>query len=204
MTKISEVLNTPFELPEWLRIVNLAAGQSRLPPNIDLARQYDEIKHEVEPAVLEVLRSGKYILGPNVKAFEDEYAAYCGTRYCVGVSSGTEALHLALAAMEIGPGDEVITACNTYIATALAVTYTGAAPVFADVEPGSLNVSAATVASKITPRTKAILPVHLYGHPVDMDPLLDLAQQRSEEHTSELQSPTNLVCRLLLEKKKKK
>ncbi len=176
MTKISDVLKAPLELPAWLQTANANASRSTLPPNIDLIRQYEEIKDEVEPAVLDVLRSGKYILGPQVKAFEAEYAAYCQTKYCVGISSGTEALHLALAALGIGPGDEVITACNTYIATALAITYTGATPVFADVEPETFNVSAATVAPKITPRTKAILPVHLYGHPVDMDPLLSLAR----------------------------
>lgn len=177
MTKISEVLNRPLELPEWLEIVN--AAHSALPPNVDLIRQYEEIKAEVEPAVLEVLRSGKYILGPNVQAFEEEFAAYCQTKYCVGISSGTEALHLALAALEIGPGDEVITACNTYIATALAITYTGATPVFADVEPDIFNISAATVAPKITTRTRAILPVHLYGQPVNMAPLLDLAKRHN-------------------------
>ncbi len=177
MAKISEVLNLPLDLPEWLKIANSAT--SDLPPNIDLIRQYEEIKDEVEPAVLGVLRSGKYILGPNVQAFEAEYAAYCQTQYCVGLSSGTEALHLALAALEIGPGDEVITACNTYIATALAITYTGATPIFADVAPDTLNLSAATVAPKITPRTKAVIPVHLYGHPVDMDPLLELARRHN-------------------------
>jgi len=179
MTKLSNVLNSPLELPEWLKIANTAVSRSALPPNIDLIRQYEEIKDEAEPAVLEVLRSGKYILGPNVKAFEEEYAAYCQTKYCVGISSGTEALHLALAALGIGPGDEVITAGNTYIATALAVTYTGATPVFADVEADTFNISAVTVAPKITPRTKALIPVHLYGHPVDMDPLLELARKQS-------------------------
>ena len=177
MTKLTNVLTAPLELPEWLKIANSA--HSALPANIDLIRQYEEIKDEVEPAVLEVLRSGKYVLGPNVQAFEEEFAAYCRTQYCAGISSGTEALHLALAALEIGPGDEVITAANTYIATALAITYTGATPVFADVETETFNINAATVAKKITPRTKAIIPVHLYGHPADMGPLLELARQHN-------------------------
>ncbi|HEC23311.1 MAG TPA: DegT/DnrJ/EryC1/StrS family aminotransferase [Chloroflexi bacterium] len=129
--------------------------------------------------MLEVLPTGKYTLGPHLKAFEDEFAAYCECKYAVGVASGTAALHLALEACEIGSGDEVITVANTYVATALAVTYTGATPVFVDVDPRTYNMTAELVAEKITPRTKAVIPVHLYGQPVDMDPLLELAREHN-------------------------
>jgi dTDP-4-amino-4,6-dideoxygalactose transaminase len=144
-------------------------------PVEDIVRQYPHIRDEVEAAIAEVLPTGRYVLGPNVLAFEEEYAAYCQTRYSVGISNGTEALHLALAACDVGPGDEVITVPNTYIATVFAISYVGATPVFVDVDPVTFNIDVCQVENHITPRTRALLPVHLYGQMVDMDPLLEIA-----------------------------
>jgi dTDP-4-amino-4,6-dideoxygalactose transaminase len=146
-------------------------------PAEDLTRQYAQIADEIHHALDAVLPRGKYTLGPDLAAFEQEFAAYCDCRFALGIANGTEALHLALAALSIGPGDEVITACNTYAATAFAISYVGARPVFADVEPDTFNLDAACVAEKISPRTRAIVPVHMYGQPVVMEPLLDLARQ---------------------------
>lgn len=146
-------------------------------PAENLTRQYLRIKEEVEAAVAEVLPSGRYVLGPNVRAFEEEFAAYCQTKYAVGISTGTEALHLALLACGIGPGDEVITVPNTYIATVFAISYVGATPVFVDVDPVTFNIDVSQIEAHITPRTKAILPVHMYGQIVDMDPLLEIARR---------------------------
>ncbi len=148
-------------------------------PVEDVVRQYPRIQAEVEAALAEVLPAGRYVLGPNVSAFEEEYAAYCDSRYAVGISNGTEALHLALAACGVGPGDEVITVPNTYIATVFAISYVGATPVFVDVDPLTFNIDVGLVEARITPRTKALLPVHLYGHPVDMDPVLDIAERHN-------------------------
>jgi dTDP-4-amino-4,6-dideoxygalactose transaminase len=171
MTKID--LSRPIEFPDWLQI-------ARRPTEVGeghLERQFEEIGEEVRAAIEAVLPTGRYTLGPHLAKFEQEFAAYCDCRYCIGISSGTAALHLALEALEAGPGDEVITVSNTYVATAFAVSYTGATPVFVDVEPKTYNMTAELVAEKITPRTRGIIPVHLYGHPVDMDPLMQLAEQ---------------------------
>lgn len=146
-------------------------------PSEDLTRQYQQIRWEIAAAIDTVLPGGKYTLGPVLEAFEREFAAYCGAKHCIGISNGTEALHLTLAALGIGPGDEVITQANTYVATAFAVSYTGAIPVFVDIEPGHLNLDPACLEAKITARTKAIIPVHMYGHPVDMDPVKAIAGQ---------------------------
>lgn len=148
-------------------------------PAEDLTRQYQQIRSEITVAMDSVLPSGKYTLGPTLEAFEKSFAAYCGVRHCIGISNGTEALHLALAAMDVGPGDEVITQANTYVATAFAINYVGAKPVFVDVEPVHANMDVGKVETRITERTKAIIPVHMYGHPVDMDPLLELARKYS-------------------------
>jgi dTDP-4-amino-4,6-dideoxygalactose transaminase len=145
-------------------------------PAEDLTRQYAAIADEVRAALDAVLPRGKYTLGPDLAAFEQEFAAYCDCRYALGIANGTEALHLALAALGIGPGDEVITVCNTYAATAFAISYVGARPVFVDVDEKTFNLNVGEVAHKITPRTRAILPVHLYGQPVEMEPLLELAR----------------------------
>jgi dTDP-4-amino-4,6-dideoxygalactose transaminase len=146
-------------------------------PAENITRQYQRIKDEVGAAIAEVLPTGRYTLGPQVAAFEQEFAAYCQSKHCVGIANGTEALHLALLACGVGPGDEVITVPNTYIATVFAISYTGATPVFVDVDPVTFNIDVSKIEAKITPRTKALLPVHLYGQIVDMDPLLDIARR---------------------------
>lgn len=146
-------------------------------PAEDLTRQYGPIASEIHKAIDRVLPSGKYTLGPVLEGFERDFARYCGVEHAIGISSGTAALQLALAAMGVGPGDEVITQANTYVATAFAISYLGATPVFVDVDPVHANLDVAALEARITPRTKAILPVHLYGHPVDMDPLLQVARK---------------------------
>jgi dTDP-4-amino-4,6-dideoxygalactose transaminase len=146
-------------------------------PAEDLTRQYGPIADEIHTAIDRVLPSGKYTLGPVLEEFERDYARYCGVEHAIGISSGTAALQLALAAMGVGPGDEVITQANTYVATAFAISYLGARPVFVDVDPVYANLDVSALEGHITPRTKVIIPVHLYGHPVDMDPLMQLARK---------------------------
>jgi dTDP-4-amino-4,6-dideoxygalactose transaminase len=146
-------------------------------PLVDLRAQYAEIKDEIVTAIEDVLSGMQLFLGPQTRSFEEEFAALCGTRYGVGVASGTEALTLALRACQIGPGDEVITVANTFIATVEAIALVGARPVFVDIEPETYGMNWRLLEGAITERTKAILPVHLYGHPVEMRPLLDLARQ---------------------------
>jgi dTDP-4-amino-4,6-dideoxygalactose transaminase len=145
-------------------------------PAEDLTRQYDEITGEIGAALARVLPSGKYTLGPELAAFEQEFARYCGTTSAIGVSSGTDALHLALAACGIGAGDEVITVPNTYIATVFAITYVGATPVFVDVQPDTYNLDPELLETAITDRTRAVIPVHLYGQPCDMDAIQSIAR----------------------------
>jgi len=144
-------------------------------PILDLQAQYRTIRPEIEAAIQEVLEGGNFILGPNVKALEKELAAYCGCSYGVGVASGTDALRLAIDALEINRGDEVITTPFTFIATANTVSRAGAVPVFCDVEPRTFNLEPQLVERAITPRTKAILPVHLFGQAADMGPLMEMA-----------------------------
>jgi len=144
-------------------------------PFLDLGAAYREIQAEIESAVLASLRSGWYIGGQDVEAFEEEFSAYTGTRHCVGVANGLDALHLALLALGIGAGDEVIVPSNTYIATWLAVSQCGAVPVPVEPVASTYNLDPSRVEAAITPRTKAILPVHLYGQPADLDPILALA-----------------------------
>lgn len=146
-------------------------------PFLDLQGAYLELQDEINRAVSEVLRSGNYILGPKVEAFESEFAAYCGSNSCVAVANGLDALQLALTAMNVGPGDEVIVPSNTYIATWLAVSHCGATPVPVEPIPSTHNMDAAKVEDAITSRTKVILPVHLYGQPADLDPLLEIARR---------------------------
>ncbi|GFE58113.1 DegT/DnrJ/EryC1/StrS family aminotransferase [Geobacter sp. AOG1] len=148
-------------------------------PMVDLKIQYEQIKEEIDNGLLEALGKTQFILGPNVTAFEQETAAYLGVPHAVGVASGTDALHLALAAAGIGPGDEVITSPFTFIATAEAICYVGATPVFVDVEPGSFNIDPALVAKAITPRTKALLPVHLFGQPANIGALQELCDKHN-------------------------
>jgi dTDP-4-amino-4,6-dideoxygalactose transaminase len=145
-------------------------------PVLDLQAQYKAIKNEIDAAVAEVLASGRFVLGPVVREFEERVAAYCGCEYAVGVASGTDALGLSVAALEVGPGDEVITTPFTFIATANTISRSGATPVFVDIDPQTYNIDPTAVKAALTERTKAIVPVHLYGQPADMDPILDLAQ----------------------------
>jgi dTDP-4-amino-4,6-dideoxygalactose transaminase len=146
-------------------------------PFVDLKAQYRSIKSEVDTAITRVLESGEFALGSEVAAFEEEFAAYCQAKHAVAVNSGTSALHLALLAAGVGPGDEVITVPFTFVATAAAILYTGARPVFVDIEPHSFTMDVNQIEPAITPHTKAILPVHLYGQPADMDPILEIAGQ---------------------------
>jgi dTDP-4-amino-4,6-dideoxygalactose transaminase len=146
-------------------------------PLVDLKRQYSNIKNEIDEAVHTVLDSGSFILGPNVAALEEEVASYCGTRFAVGVASGTDALELSLRALNIGQGDEVITSPFTFIATTEAICRVGARPVFADIKPGCFTIDPKEVEDKITDRTRAVIPVHLYGQACDMDAILELADR---------------------------
>jgi dTDP-4-amino-4,6-dideoxygalactose transaminase len=146
-------------------------------PFLDLSAQYQSIKSEVNAAVSGVLESGRYILGPEVEAFECEFAAYQQAAEGVALNSGTSALHLALLAAGVGPGDEVITVSMTFFATVAAIRYTGATPVFADIDPLTCTIDVSQIASLISPRTKALLPVHLYGQAADMNPILDIARR---------------------------
>ncbi len=145
-------------------------------PLVDLKAQYVSIKPEIDEAIGRVLTNASFVLGTEVSEFEDAFADYCDAAYAVGVASGTAALHLALSASGVGPGDEVITTPLTFIATAEAISYVGARPVFADVDPVTLNLEPSRVEAAITARTKAVMPVHLYGQPADMDPLLELGR----------------------------
>ena len=146
-------------------------------PLCDLRAQYESLKHEIDVAMQTVAASGQFILGANVKAFEEEMAAYLGCKHAIGVGSGTDALHLAVRALDIGPGDEVITTPFTFIATSEAICLVGATPVFVDIDPRTFNIDPNLIESAITPRTKAILPVHLYGQPCDMDAIMDIAER---------------------------
>jgi dTDP-4-amino-4,6-dideoxygalactose transaminase len=145
-------------------------------PLLDLVAQYNTIKPEIDNAIQEVLQSGKFILGPQEKAFETEVASYLGVKHAIGLASGTDALIIALRAGEIGKGDEVIVPAFSFFATAGAVLTVGATPVFVDVDPATYLINIEQVKSAITPKTKAIIPVHLYGQPVDMDELMALAK----------------------------
>lgn len=145
-------------------------------PLVDLHAQYRTIKHEIAAAFEDVLENMQLFLGPQVQEFEKEFAAYCGCRYGVGLSSGTDALVLALRACDIGPGDEVITVANTFIATVEAIALVGATPVFIDVDPDTYTMDWRQLDHVLTSRTRAIIPVHLYGYPVEMQPVLDFAR----------------------------
>ncbi|MDV4155760.1 DegT/DnrJ/EryC1/StrS family aminotransferase [Rhizobium leguminosarum] len=146
-------------------------------PFLDIKAQYQSIKGEIDAAVLGVLASGQYVLGDEVAYFEQEFADYCNVKHAIAVNTGTSALHLALLAAGVGPGDEVITVPFTFVATVSASCYTGARPVFVDVEPVTLTMDPAEVEAKITPRTKAIVPVHLYGQMADMDAIEAIAER---------------------------
>src|SRR4030043_475739 len=146
-------------------------------PFLDLQTPYLELRDELDEAYRRVMKSGWYILGCEVDAFEKEFAIYCNAKHCVGVGNGLEALHLILRAFSIGPGDEVIVPANTYIATWLAVSYAGATPIPVEPDEKTYNIDPELLEATITSRTKAILPVHLYGQPANMDPINEIAQR---------------------------
>ena len=146
-------------------------------PFIDLRAEYAEISEEIAQAIQRVLKSGWFILGEEVKKFEEEFSKYIGTKYGVGVNSGSDALFLALKARGIGKGDEVITVSHTFISTVDAIVRNGAKPVFVDIDPDTYCMAATKIEKKITTRTRAILPVHLYGHPADMAPIMEIAEK---------------------------
>ena len=144
---------------------------------VDLKKQYDTIKTEIDTVIADVLSRTAFIGGSYVKNFEDAFALFCGARHCIGVGNGTDALFVALRCLGIGPGDEVIVPANSFIATAEAVTQAGGRVVFADIDPTTYNIDVARLEGKISEKTKAIIPVHLYGQPADMDPILTLARK---------------------------
>lgn len=148
-------------------------------PFLDLKAPYLELKDEIDAAYERVMRSGWFILGDEIKAFEEEFAAYCGVKHCIGVANGLDALHLILRALDISAGDEVIVPSNTYIATWLAVSYAGATPIPVEPDVRTYNLDPSRLEVAITPRTKAIVPVHLYGQPADMDPISEVAQRHN-------------------------
>jgi len=147
-------------------------------PFVDLQTQYEALEDEVMAAVQPLLSSARYIGGPPVEEFEKQFADYCGVEFAAGVANGTDALQIALRALGIGPGDEVITAANTFIATAAAVELVGARTVLVDIDRATFTLNPALLERAITPRTKAIIPVHLYGQPADMNPILEIARRR--------------------------
>jgi len=148
-------------------------------PFVDLKAQYDSIQPEIDAAIAAVIKQTAFIGGPFVKEFEEAFARYCGTEHCVGVANGTDALYIALRTLGIGPGDEVITAANTFVATSEAIKMAGAQVVFCDCDPKTYNIDVAKLEATITPRTKAIIPVHLYGQPADMDPIIAVAKKHN-------------------------
>jgi dTDP-4-amino-4,6-dideoxygalactose transaminase len=145
-------------------------------PFLDLSAHHAPLRSEIDAAIGEVIDSGAFAGGPFVAAFEEHFAAFCGCKYCIGVGSGTDALWLTLLACGVGPGDEVITVPNTFMATAEAITYCGAKPVFVDVDALTYTMDPTLIEGAITSRTKAIIPVHLFGQPADMDPILEIAR----------------------------
>src|SRR5678815_3526260 len=155
-------------------------------PFVDLKAQYDSIKQEVDAAIAAVITQTAFIGGPFVKEFEEAFARYASTAHCVGVANGTDALFIALKTLGVGPGDEVITAANTFVATSEAIKMAGAQVMFCDCDPQTYNIDVAKLEATITPKTKAIIPVHLYGQPADMDPIIALAKKHlSLIHISE-------------------
>lgn len=147
-------------------------------PLLDLKSEYAELREEILSALDRVCRNAAFVLGEEVEAFEREFAAYCGTKHCVALSNGTAALHLGLLALGVQPGDEVITSPNTFLATAEAITYCGARPVFVDINPATANLDPKLLERAITPRTRAIIPIHLYGRVADMDAIQSIAADR--------------------------
>ncbi len=156
-----------------------SADTNPLVPFVDLKAQYQTIKSEIEAAISRVVESGRYILGPEVENFEKDFAEYVGARFCVGVNSGTAALQLALMATGVGATDEVIVPANTFFATAETVSTAGARPVFVDADAVAYTIDVSKIENAITPRTRAIIPVHLYGQPADLDPIFEIARRHN-------------------------
>lgn len=148
-------------------------------PFVDLRAQHDSIRKELFDTITQIIDTSSFIMGSAIKEFEPKFAEFCGCKHAIGVSSGTSALHLALWALEIGPGDEVITIPHTFIATCEAISMRGAKPVFVDIDPATYTMDVSKLEAAITPKTKAVIPVHLYGHPTDMDPLLEIARKHN-------------------------
>ena len=148
-------------------------------PYLDLKAQYASLREEILAALDRVCQNASFILGEEVREFEKEFASYCGTRHCVAMNSGTSALHVALLGVGVQAGEEVITTPNTFIATAEAISYTGAKPVFVDIDPATANLDPGKIERAITPRTRAIVPVHLYGRPANLHPILEIAKLRN-------------------------
>jgi dTDP-4-amino-4,6-dideoxygalactose transaminase len=148
-------------------------------PYLDLAAQLRPIRKEVDAAIARTLDNNTFCLGPDVAQFERDFAKFCGAEHCLAMNSGTSALHIALLLLGVGAGDEVITTPYTFVATSWAISYVGAKPVYVDIDAATMNLDPALVERAITPRTKAILPVHLYGQPCELDPLLEIARKHN-------------------------
>ena len=148
-------------------------------PYLDLKAQYQSIKPEIDAAIARVLETSQFVLGSEVAEFEQEFGTYCGAADCIALNSGTSALHLALLAAGVGPGNDVITVPFTFVASVAAILYVGARPILVDIDPRSFTIDPAAIEAAITPRTKAILPVHLYGQPADMDAILEVAKRNN-------------------------
>jgi dTDP-4-amino-4,6-dideoxygalactose transaminase len=146
-------------------------------PFVDLKKQYASIKDEIDASINQVLSETAFVGGPFLEKFELQFAEFCGARNCIGVGNGTDAIFIALIALGISPGDEVITAANSFIATSEAITMAGGRVVFADIDPGTYNLDVEDLERKITPKTRVIIPVHLYGQPADMDPIVEIAKK---------------------------
>lgn len=148
-------------------------------PYLDLPAQMRTLRRDIDAAIARTLDQCSFCLGPDVVQFEKDFARYCGAEHCVAFNSGTSALHVAMLLLHVGPGDEVITTPFTFVATSWAISYVGAKPVYVDIDDATFNLNPALVEGAITPRTKAILPVHLYGHPADLDPLLEVSRRHN-------------------------
>ena len=148
-------------------------------PFVDLKPQYLAIQDEIDAAIRSVVESARFVGGPELEAFEQEFAAYCEADFAIGVGNGTDALELALQALGVGQGDEVITQANSFMATASAIVRVGAKPVFVDIDPDTYTIDPQQIEAAITPQSKAIIPVHLYGQPADMNPINEIAKRRN-------------------------
>ena len=168
-----------FQRSNSLRWRAMTTEKSAAVPYLDLVAQMRPLRKEIDAAIARTLDNCSFCLGPDVAQFEKDFAKFCAAEHCVAFNSGTSALHVGLLLLNIGPGDEVITTPSTFVATSWAISYTGAKPVYVDIEDSTFNLDPAKVESAITPRTKAIMPVHLYGHPASLEPLLNLCRKHN-------------------------